>query len=456
MLAPRVFGPGHPCPATAGLTNRPTRCILEAVRHGPGSPQGRGVNALVMMPNHHVLEEGGEIPVTTADKRYREMARAYVEGVRELLTPSAGIAVRGAPPQAPDEVATIAERLVPVSEELTEMMQAQLAAADPQARIAAENALLAKALTDLRVCMHLLDTAMTAEGGASPSARGEPPPDEALDLGDLEEHLGIITGEEATGSIPVRGADVPQDVLQARAQLNQSVTQALEDITQRTGNLSQSTFAGLLALGGAELARAVELVGLDVAELLGQADKVTRLYQLFREFVLHTYKSLLALLGEQALQGIAQQVVTWLNQVKRGPQVYDWLAKLYETPAIRQEVTRMIAQSQVELQRYLDALREVKALDETHRRRAELIEKLVRGLKFFSSVPAVALPQGRLFMAATYVILTAYIVLTGADYVDAQRLRFLDRVPGVPQVVKTHLTEGQGAEKSERAVEGGE
>lgn len=391
-------------------------------------------------------------------ERYRELAQAYVEGVRELLTPLSEITVRGVPLQPPDEVATMAERLVPVSAELTEMMQTQLAAADPQVRIAAENALLAKALTDLRVCMHLLDAAMTADEGEVPSVRGEAPPDEARDLGDLEELLGIITGEEAVGPIRVRGVDLPREVAQARTQLNQSVAQTLEDITQRTGNLSQSTFAGLLALGGAELARAVELVGLDVAEMLGQADKVTRLYQLFREFVLRTYESLLALLGQQVLQSVAQQVVTWLNQVKRGPQVHDWLAKLYETPAIRQEVARLVAQSQAELQHYLDALQEVKTLDETHRRRAELIEKLVQGLKFFSSVPAVALPQGRLFMAATYVILTAYIVLTGADYVDAQRLRFLDRVPGVPQVVKTHLmeTSRQTAEGSGQSAEGGE
>ena len=391
-------------------------------------------------------------------ERYRELAHTYVEGVRELLAPSPEVTVRGVPPPAPspDEVAEMAARLAPVSAELTEVARERLDAADPQDRIAAENALLAKALTDLQVCVHLLHLAMAEEGDEEAFARGDVSGEESLDLADLEARCEIIIGAETTGPVRVRGADLPQDVFQARAQLNQSVAQTLEAITQRTGDLSQSTFAGLLALGGAELARAVQLIGLDVAEMLGQADKITRLYEAFREFVLRTYETLLALLGQQVLHGIAQQVITWLNQVQRGPQIYEWLAKLYETPTIRREVTGLVAQSQAELPRYLDALQEVQTLDESHRQRAELIEKLVRGLKFFSSVPAVALPQGRLFMAATYVILTAYIVLTGADYLDAERLRFLDRVPGVPQVVKTHLAEGQGAERSERAAEGSE
>jgi len=400
---------------------------------------------------------------TTSD-RNQELARAYVEGVRELLAPLGEITVRGISPQvpSPDELAGMAERLAPISAELTEVMGERLTAADPKERMAAENALLAKALTDLALCWHLLNAAM-AEEGKTPPARGEVAPDEVLDLGDLEERLEIVMSGGPVAPIRVRGADLPRDVVQARTQLNQLVTQSLETITRRTGDLSQSTFAGLLALGGMELARAIELVGLDLAEMLGQADKVTRLYEAFREFVLRTYESLIALLGQQVLHSIVQHVISWLNQVKRGPQIYDWLAKLYETPTIREEVTRLVVQSQAELQRYIDALQEVKTLDETHRRRAELIEKLVRGLKFFSGVPAAALPQGRLLMAATYVVLTGYIVLTGADYVDAQRLRFLDRVPGVPQVVKTHLAESQGTEgtqqtagQSEQMAEGSE
>jgi hypothetical protein len=42
-------------------------------------------------------------------------------------------------------------------------------------------------------------------------------------------------------------------------------------------------------------------------------------------------------------------------------------------------------------------------------------------------------------MAAAYLIITGYAVLAGADYVDAARLKILNRVPGVRQVVETSL-----------------
>jgi hypothetical protein len=264
----------------------------------------------------------------------------------------------------------------------------------------------------------------------------------AVDMEAVEERLRMITGAEPPPPLVVRGADLPADPATARLRLHQSVADALDRITERTGQVGQSAFAGLLALGATELAQAVGLVGMEVAQALGQADKVTRLYNAFRAFALRTYETLVTLLGQQVVQTAAQQVVTWLDELREGSQIRDWLSQVYETEEIREELNRLVTQSQAELQRYIDALQGVNELDERYRRRLALIERLLQGLRFFSAVPAAALPQGRLLMAAAYILLAAYVVLTGADYLDARRLQLLDRVPGVRQVVETNLTAG--------------
>ena len=43
-------------------------------------------------------------------------------------------------------------------------------------------------------------------------------------------------------------------------------------------------------------------------------------------------------------------------------------------------------------------------------------------------------------MAAAYSAIMGYAVLAGADYVDAERVKLLNRVPGVRQVVEQSLS----------------
>jgi hypothetical protein len=50
-------------------------------------------------------------------------------------------------------------------------------------------------------------------------------------------------------------------------------------------------------------------------------------------------------------------------------------------------------------------------------------------------IPSVAIPQAMLVMAASHAVLFTYIVLAGADYADSQRIKMLNRVPGVRDLV---------------------
>ena len=52
---------------------------------------------------------------------------------------------------------------------------------------------------------------------------------------------------------------------------------------------------------------------------------------------------------------------------------------------------------------------------------------------------ALAIPQAAVLLAAAYIAITGYAVLAGADYVDAERAKLLNRVPGVRQVVEQSL-----------------
>ena len=60
-------------------------------------------------------------------------------------------------------------------------------------------------------------------------------------------------------------------------------------------------------------------------------------------------------------------------------------------------------------------------------------------MRFVGGISAAALPASKLLLAGVYLVLGVYIVAAGGDYIDAPHLRFLNRVPGVRQVVEVRL-----------------
>jgi hypothetical protein len=228
-------------------------------------------------------------------------------------------------------------------------------------------------------------------------------------------------------------------MLAARTQLSQSVEDTLDLVRERAARTGQAAVSGLLTLGLAEIARAAGLVGMDIAQALGQAEKVTRLYHLFRQFALSAYDSLAALLGPTLAQTAAQQVLAWVNDVAQGEQFGQLLEKLYETQQTAQHLSQVATASQASLEKFVAAIQSVDGLNDKYQQQIGLVDRLLRGLRLLGGVPAAALPQGRLLLAAAFIVLVGYVILAGADFVDARRLRLLNRVPGVRQVVETNL-----------------
>jgi hypothetical protein len=372
---------------------------------------------------------------------YVAAAQAYADGVRVLFAPS------GAPtgergrwgPASPGELVEQAEQLAPLSAELTQAASARLADADPAVRAQASTQLLAKALTDLEIGLYLLQAAEDEEyriawagGPGTERSRGG--------LGATAERLDLLLGEgEAVPAAVERGEQVPRNVRAARVMLSDAIVDALDLISGRASKTGQAALSGLLGLGGGEVAQVAGAVGMDFAQALGQADKVTQLYNLFRDFALEVYDSLVALLGQQLAQTAAQRVVEWFEEFKEGEQFARLLERLYETDQTRRDLGRLVAESRANLESFTAAIQRVDGLDAAFGQQADLAEKLLRGLKVLALVPVAALPQGRLLIAAAYVVLGAYVVLAGGDYVDARRLERLGRVPGVRQVVEGHL-----------------
>jgi hypothetical protein len=194
-----------------------------------------------------------------------------------------------------------------------------------------------------------------------------------------------------------------------------------------------------LGLGVGELAQAAGVVSIGIAQALGQAEKVTRLLTAFRTFLKQVYDSLLALLGQQLAQTAAKQVLQWVDDLQKGELFAEVLEKLYETKVTGEALKLFVSESQAALPQFVAAIEKVDGLNASYLQQLDLAEKLLRGVQLVGGVPAAVLPQGRLLLSAAYIALGAYVVLAGADYVDAQRLKLLDRVPGVRQVVEGNL-----------------
>jgi hypothetical protein len=171
---------------------------------------------------------------------------------------------------------------------------------------------------------------------------------------------------------------------------------------------------------------------------------VTRIYTLVREFALSAYNAVVALCGPMIAQTAAQQVLAWLNDVAAGQRFANLLAQFYETKGTGEQLGKLAAESPADLGHFAVALQGVDGLRTSFGEQLALVDRLLQGFRLFGGAAASAIPQATVLMAAAYLVITGYAVLAGADYVDAARLKLLNRVPGVRQVVETSLATQQG------------
>ena len=369
-------------------------------------------------------------------------AEAYADGVRVLFAASGAPAgERGATgPVSYENLAAQAEELAPLSEQLTREAEARLTDEDPMARIQGATSLLAKAITDLQVGAYLLQAAMDQEEKYEFAENEAERQRGRSAVGPDDDLLSLVVGDpEAVVPAPDRSARAPGSVPAARGDLSDAVDDAIDLISSRAGKVGQSALGGLVGMGAAELASAAGMVGMDIAEALGQAEAVTRLYELFRSYVSGAIESLIALVGRPVLEEATNQALEWVSELKGGKLFGQILQKLYQTDKTAEELRLEIAASQAGLEQFAAAIQDVDRLDSAFHQQIKLAEKLLKGLRFVGGVTAAALPASKLLLAGVYMVLGVYIVAAGGDYVDAPHLEFMNRVPGVRQVVGTRL-----------------
>ncbi len=376
-----------------------------------------------------------------SNSSYQSAAASYAQGVRDLFAAAPGApATRGElTPAPPTDLADRAEALAATSRDLTTAAAAKLAHPDPNVRMEGSTQLLAKALTDLQVSAVLFQAAQAEQGSLegtrdlAPAVPVETPPD-------LEDTLGVLTGgTPVAAESATRGLEAAPDPATARNELTNVAGNELTTVRTRAAQTGQAALQGLVGLGLSQVASAAGIVGGDIAKALGVGEQVGKLFSLFRDFVVNGYNALLALLGPTLGQMAAGQVLNWAKEVESGAKFDELVEKLYGTEATRQALTTLIGNSSADVTRITAAITGITALDASYKKQMELVDKVRNGLKLVGLAAGVALPQGRVLLAALYLIVGGYVVLAGADYVDAQSLKLLNRVPGVRQIVEQNL-----------------
>jgi hypothetical protein len=352
------------------------------------------------------------------------------------------------------ELAQRAEALAPLSVKLTDSTAARLDAEEVGASMQASVSLLAKALTDLEVSRALLHAAEEEPVLAAPGLRslGAERSAPLVRPAHLEQTLQLLVGDTLAGEYLAgetlagaleaeRGATRPKTVAAARTQLAGDAETALLLIRDRAASAGWEALGGIAGMGLGQLTQAAGLAGMEVAELLGQAAQVTRLVELVRGFLSEAVRSLQALLGPAVLQAVGGQVVDWLKEAATEKRFSHLLERLYATGPAAKALATLIKESPADLEHFIGALQGVEALELAYRKQVELVGKLLKVLKTLRAPLATALPQGTLVFVAIYLLIGGYVVLAGGDYVDAERLKRIDRVPGVRKVVEMKLVQ---------------
>jgi hypothetical protein len=389
----------------------------------------------------------------SATENYFDVAGAYANGVRDLFSApiSPGVSPeRGTERTAsqPEQVAKKAEQLLPLSEALTQSASARLSDADAAVRADAEVKLLAKAATDLEISMFLLDVA-EKENEATDRKASLPEFDRAGFSApqSIEESLEVLLRPKSDLVLERdRSGSVLKDIESARAETMTEIESTFDLISRRAAKSGQKAIGGLLGLGVTEVASAVGAVGKSITDFLGVGETLSRWYGFIRSYAIKAYEAVVALLGSAA-QAVSQKVLEWFNdltekwtgELKEGKLLDRWVKTLYETEATKRDLGVIVNGSTVGPEKYTVVIEDAKELRKLYEQRIKWSDKILDWMPTLSGVATAVIPHGMMLVAVLYVALSGYVIVAGADYVDAPRIKFLNRVPGIRSVVASNL-----------------
>jgi hypothetical protein len=345
-----------------------------------------------------------------------------------------GVANLAAAPDLDQRAKEVEER----SAEFGEAAAAELASPDPERRELAALQLLAGAAADLAVAEDL----SRAAGGAVDEA-----PERDAGGGVPAEVLAILSVPLSAGlrglalTAPERGVG-PSDSRAARAALKEAAEAAVEDIVRDAARAVQVSFVGLSEIPAPPLKEAAGLVIHDLMVKVGEG--ISFVLRKAVGLVLRAVEKILAALGPAPRAEIRHKVEEWVEALKKGALIEQFLAGLYQVPRIKAEVDTLIgnAASDTTADLFNGTADHVARLAARFEKQRSTIEWVVRGLGWVRPWVVGLQPWGPLALAGAYVGLIGYAVVTGGDYVDWYWTgdgSLLDLVPGVRAVVRENL-----------------
>jgi hypothetical protein len=370
--------------------------------------------------------------MTTND--YQAAAAAYADELRTLFAPEPAES-RSAELHAAsaDTLADRADRLANRSAELLDQTTLFLSDEDPNVRLGAEQSLLAQAVASLRVAEGLM-AAEVAEQDVETRSAAAPSESAGFDdlLALLETPLDSLGGDAAAEPALTRGT-----LEASRDELIAAASDAIDQVLDGVGSFGKDAIAGLLGLDTALLKQAAQLISGELAELVAKlGEQASLLVSKAVKFLLQTYDSLLAALGQDAASALRQQVADWLEQIQQGDSVAQLIGAALQADAVRTQVADLVAASQASAEVLGQTEASVEALPGSFNARTKLAGQILAGIAVLKRIPATRLPMVEVATAAVYIGLLGFVVYTGSDYVDAPRLERIGRVPGVLQVVE--------------------
>lgn len=369
---------------------------------------------------------------TSLDRR--RLAAAYATAVHTALAPAATRDLRRvADPAAPE--------LLPASLSLATAASAGLSAADPLEVAAAEVQLLAGAALDLLLAGHLAGPAAPAVRGYAAELSIAPARAFAADLAELqtvveapEAYLAGSVAGRGLRSLPVRRT---RTLSSAATELEDAVHAALAGIRTDVVTSGGHTVEGLLLLDAAVLREAIAVVGGDLAGKLG-LDLGGISAQALR-FVLAANDKLVALLGREVLGQAHKRLTGWMEQLRKGTLFPALAERVLRTRATEAEIKAWLAAYAGPEAGLEQARDEITLLAGRFAAKARIADKVTAGLALAKVVPLLMTPAGRLAVTATYLGLLAYLIGSGYDHIDSDRIKLLDRVEGVRGISKRLL-----------------
>ncbi|MCX7706754.1 MAG: hypothetical protein N2204_01930 [Anaerolineae bacterium] len=354
----------------------------------------------------------------------RRLAAAYATGIGAAMgrAQTRELAVE---PVAPDE-------LLALSDSLGRAADAGLREANQLAVAAAEVQLLAGAALDLLMAGSLAEPPPPAIRGygaeLTPALAGP-----AADLAQLQAVIaapeaylaGSVAGRNLAAVSVRRTRDLPSPAVELETAVHATLASIRGDVVTTGAHVIE----GLLLLDAAVLREALVAVGGDLAGRLG-VDLAGLGAQALR-FVLAANEKLLALLGPEVLREARRLLETWIEQLRQGTLFPRLADRILRTRATEAEVRRWLAAYQGPEDALWTARDAINLLAGHFAAKARLADKVAAGLAVAKVLPPLLTPAGRLAVAAAYLILLAYLVGSGYDHVDSDRIRLLDRVEGV-------------------------